>query len=96
MPNVSPGLLIMGKLMVWARAQGFDYFDLSVGSQCYKEHIGAAGSVLAEMCEALTPRGRGVNAAISLRGRAELFVRSKPRLFKAVQGVMRRLRRLKD
>ncbi|AZO53708.1 MULTISPECIES: GNAT family N-acetyltransferase [unclassified Mesorhizobium] len=94
-PNVSPGLTTIGKLMIWGRAQGLGYFDLSVGSQGYKQHIGAASSVLAELCEPMTLKGRGSTAYIRLHGRTELFVRSKPRLYKAVQGVMRRLRRLK-
>ena len=94
--NVSPGLTTMGKLMMWGRGQGFDYFDLSVGSQGYKEHIGAASSVLAEICEPMTVRGRAANAAILLRSRAELYVRSNPRLLKAARSLMSRLRRLKD
>lgn len=95
-PNVSPGLTTIGKLMMWARAQGLDCFDLSVGSQGYKQHIGASSSVLAELCEAVTLKGRGSTAYIKLRGKTELFVRSKPGLYKAVQGVMRRFRRLKN
>ncbi|MFD2054644.1 GNAT family N-acetyltransferase [Mesorhizobium calcicola] len=93
--NVSPGLTTIAKLMIWGRERGFDYFDLSVGSQGYKEHIGAASSVLAEICEPLTVRGWGANAAILFRSRAELYVRSRPRLLKAIQGTARRLRRLK-
>jgi CelD/BcsL family acetyltransferase involved in cellulose biosynthesis len=95
-PNVSPGLTTIGKLMIWAREQGLGYFDLSVGSQGYKQHIGASSAVLAELCEAVTLKGRGSTAYIKLRGKTELFVRSKPGLYKAVQGVMRRLRRLKN
>ncbi|QND61125.1 GNAT family N-acetyltransferase [Mesorhizobium huakuii] len=95
-PNVSPGLTTIGKLMVWAREQGLGYFDLSVGSQGYKQHIGASSAVLAELCEAVTLKGRGSTAYIKLRGKTELFVRSKPGLYKAVQGVMRRFRRLKN
>ncbi|TPK93054.1 GNAT family N-acetyltransferase [Mesorhizobium sp. B2-4-12] len=94
--NTPPGLTTIGKLMMWARARGLDYFDLSVGSQGYKQHIGASSAVLAELCEAMTLRGRGATAYIKLRGKTEVFVRSRPGLFKAVQGVMRRLRRLKN
>ncbi|TIX27245.1 MAG: GNAT family N-acetyltransferase [Mesorhizobium sp.] len=94
--NVSPGLTTMGKLMMWGCERGFDYFDLSVGSQGYKEHIGASSSVLAEICEPMTVRGRAANAAILLRSRAEGMARSHPRLNKTIQGLMRRLRRLKD
>lgn len=94
--NVSPGLTTMGKLMMWARGHGFDYFDLSVGSQGYKEHIGAASSVLAEICEPMTMRGRAANAAILLRSRTERYVRSNPRLLKALRNLTSRLRRLKD
>jgi CelD/BcsL family acetyltransferase involved in cellulose biosynthesis len=94
--NVSPGLTTMGKLMMWARGNGFDYFDLSVGSQGYKEHIGASSSVLAEICEPMTLRGRAANAAILLRSRTERYVRSNPRLLKAVRNLVSRLRRLKD
>ncbi|MER8694540.1 GNAT family N-acetyltransferase [Mesorhizobium opportunistum] len=94
--NAAPGLTMIGKLMMWGRARGLDYFDLSVGGQGYKQHIGASSSVLAELCVPITLRGRGSTAYISLRGKTELFIRSRPGLFKAVQGAMRRLRRLKD
>ncbi|TJX43226.1 MAG: GNAT family N-acetyltransferase, partial [Mesorhizobium sp.] len=94
-PNVSPGLAIMGRLIGWAREQGFGYFDLSVGNQSYKEHMGAKGSVLVELRHGFTMRGRVANAAIEFRRRAEAFVRSNPRLLKAVQGTMRGLRRLR-
>lgn len=94
-PNVSPGLLIMGKLMSWARGRGFDYFDLSVGNQSYKEHMGAVGSGLRELCHGITVRGSVVSAAIEARNRTEVFVRSKPRLLKRLQGLMRDLRRLR-
>ncbi|MER8983329.1 GNAT family N-acetyltransferase [Mesorhizobium sp. M0870] len=94
--NVSPGLTTMGKLMMWGCERGFDYFDLSVGGQGYKRHIGASSSVLAEICEPVTVRGRAANAAILLRSRVEGMTRSRPRLLKAVQGLTRRLRRLKD
>ncbi|TPM28207.1 GNAT family N-acetyltransferase [Mesorhizobium sp. B2-3-4] len=94
-PNVSPGLLIMGRLMSWAREKGFGYFDLSVGSQSYKEHMGAKGSVLAELCHGFTMKGSAASTAIKLRNRAEAFVRANPRLLTAVQGSMRGLRRLR-
>ncbi|MEI9411746.1 GNAT family N-acetyltransferase [Mesorhizobium salmacidum] len=94
-PNVSPGLAIMGRLIGWGREQGFGYFDLSVGNQGYKEHMGAKGSELVELCHGFTMRGSVANAVIEFRRRAEAFVRTKPGLYKAVQGVMRRLRRLK-
>ncbi|MER9303059.1 GNAT family N-acetyltransferase [Mesorhizobium sp. M0293] len=94
-PNVSPGLLIMGKLMSWAREKGFDYFDLSVGNQSYKEHMGATGSTLRELCHGTTVRGNAVTTALELRNRTEVLVRSKPRLLKTIQGLMRGLRRLR-
>lgn len=94
--NAAPGLTMIGKLMMWGRARGLDYFDLSVGGQGYKQHIGASSSALAELCVPITLRGRGSTAYIRLRGKTELFIRSRPGLFKAVQGAMRRLRRLKD
>lgn len=92
-PNVSPGLAIMGKLMSWAREQGLGYFDLSVGNQSYKEHMGAKGSVLVELCHGFTMRGSVANTAIDVRNRTEAFVRSNPRLLNAAQGLMRGLRR---
>jgi CelD/BcsL family acetyltransferase involved in cellulose biosynthesis len=94
--NASPGLAIIGRLMEWGLRQGVTYFDLSVGSQPYKEQFGAESSVLAELCEAMTVRGRGANAAISLRGWAEGLVRSNERLLKAGQSLVRGLRRLKS
>ncbi|TPK97850.1 GNAT family N-acetyltransferase [Mesorhizobium sp. B2-4-14] len=94
-PNVSPGLAIMGRLMSWAREQGLGYFDLSVGNQSYKQHMGATGSVLAELRHGFTMRGSVASNAIEFRNRAEAFVRAHPRLLKAVQGTMRGLRRLR-
>jgi len=93
--NASPGIAIIGTLMSWGLRQGFDYFDLSVGSQPYKEQFGTESFVLAKIDETLTPLGRGVAAVASLRERAERFVRANPRLLKTAQGVMRRLRRSK-
>ena len=92
-PNVSPGLCIIGKVMTWAREQGFDYFDLSVGSQSYKEHMGATKSALAELSHGNTLRGSVAVALMKSRIRAEAFVRSNPRLFKYARGMMRGLRR---
>nr|WP_250889088.1 GNAT family N-acetyltransferase [Mesorhizobium sp. dw_380] len=94
-PNVSPGLAIMGRLMGWARAQGFDYFDLSVGNQGYKGNMGATSSVLVELCQGFTMRGGVASAGIEFRDRIEAFVRSNPRLLNAVQGLTRGLRRLR-
>ncbi|MCH4554636.1 MULTISPECIES: GNAT family N-acetyltransferase [Mesorhizobium] len=92
-PNVSPGMAIIGRLMSWAREQDFGYFDLSVGNQSYKEHMGAKGSVLVELCHGYTMRGRAASNAIDLRNRTEAFVRSKPRLLNVAQRLMRGLRR---
>lgn len=92
-PNVSPGLAIMGRLMSWARERGFGYFDLSVGNQSYKANMGAKGSVLVELCHGYTMRGKVVSTGIDVRNRTEAFVRSNPRLLNAAQGLMRGLRR---
>ncbi|TGQ64089.1 GNAT family N-acetyltransferase [Mesorhizobium sp. M00.F.Ca.ET.186.01.1.1] len=94
-PNVSPGLAIMGRLMSWAREQGFAYFDLSVGNQSYKQHMGAKGSMLAELCHGYTMRGNAASAALNFRRWVEAFVRANPRLLDAAQGLMRGLRRLR-
>lgn len=94
-PNVSPGLAIMGRLMGWARKQGLGYFDLSVGNQSYKANMGATGSVLVELCHGFTMRGNAASTVIKFRDWTEVFVRSNPRLLKAAQGTMRGLRRLR-
>lgn len=93
--NVSPGLTMIGKLMMWGCANGFAYFDLSVGSQYYKEHIGAGSESLSEICQSMTLRGGAAETAIKYRGRGEALVRSNPRLFKAAQEAMQRWRRLR-
>lgn len=95
-PNVSPGLCVMGELIRWGRGQGFDYFDLSVGNQSYKEHMGAVKSVLSELCYGITLRGLAASAAIKYRGRGVAIVRANPRLFKAAQEFMQRWRRLRS
>ena len=94
-PNVSPGLCIMGQLMSWARGEGLDYFDLSVGSQSYKEHMGAAKSVLSELCYGTTLKGMAASNAIKYRNEVECYVRENPGLLKFAQGTMRGLRRLR-
>ncbi|TIV23358.1 MAG: GNAT family N-acetyltransferase, partial [Mesorhizobium sp.] len=94
-PNVSPGLCIMGELIRWGRGQGFDYFDLSVGNQSYKEHMGAVKSVLSELCYGITLKGLAASGAIKYRGRGVAFVRDNPRLFKLAQDFMQRWRRLR-
>ncbi|RWE79698.1 MAG: GNAT family N-acetyltransferase [Mesorhizobium sp.] len=94
-PNVSPGLCIMGELIRWGRGQGFDYFDLSVGNQSYKEHMGAVKSVLSELCYGITLKGQAASGAIRYRGRGVAFVRDNPRLFKLAQDFMQRWRRLR-
>ncbi|MGX8008250.1 GNAT family N-acetyltransferase [Mesorhizobium sp. ORM8.1] len=94
-PNVSPGLCIMGELIRWGRGAGFDYFDLSVGNQSYKEHMGAVKSVLSELCYGVTLRGVVASKAIKYRGKGVAFVRSNPRLHKVAQEAMQRWRRLR-
>ncbi|MDX8534399.1 GNAT family N-acetyltransferase [Mesorhizobium sp. VK25A] len=94
-PNVSPGLCIMGELIRWGRGAGFDYFDLSVGNQSYKEHMGAVKSVLSELCYGITLKGVAASEAIKYRGQGVAFVRDNPRLFKVAQEFMQRWRRLR-
>ncbi|OBQ73326.1 GNAT family N-acetyltransferase [Mesorhizobium erdmanii] len=94
-PNVSPGLAIMGRLMGWAREQALGYFDLSVGDQSYKERMGAKGSVLVKLSHGYTMRGNAATTAIDLRSRTEAFVRSRPGLLKVARETMRRVRRLR-
>ena len=94
-PNVSPGLCIMGELIRWGRGAGFDYFDLSVGNQSYKEHMGAVKSVLSELCYGITLKGMAASEAIKYRGRSVAFVRTNPRLFKVAQEFMQGWRRLR-
>ena len=94
-PNVSPGLCIMGELMKWGRGAGFDYFDLSVGNQSYKEHMGAVKSVLSELCYGITLKGVAASGAIKYRGQGVAFVRDNPRLFKLAREFMQRWRRLR-
>ncbi|MDG4877106.1 GNAT family N-acetyltransferase [Mesorhizobium sp. WSM4935] len=95
-PNVSPGLCIMGELIRWGRGAGFNYFDLSVGNQSYKEHMGAVKSVLSELCFGITLKGVAASEAIKYRGRGVAFVRDNPRLFKVAQEFMQRWRRLRS
>lgn len=95
-PNVSPGLCIMGELIRWGRGAGFGYFDLSVGNQSYKEHMGAVKAVLSELCYGITLKGMAASEAIKYRGRGVALVRDNPRLFKLAQEFMQRWRRLRS
>ncbi|TPN76680.1 GNAT family N-acetyltransferase [Mesorhizobium sp. CU2] len=94
-PNVSPGLCIMGELIRLGRGAGFDYFDLSVGNQSYKDHMGAVKSVLSELCYGITLKGLAASRAIKYQGQGIALVRDNPRLFKLAQDVMQRWRRLR-
>ena len=53
-----PGLFMIAQSMQWARSQGLDYFDMTVGSLPYKEGMGARSQRLLEYSEALTWRGK--------------------------------------
>lgn len=89
----SPGMQIIGSLLIWSGQQGLDYFDMSVGSKHYKEQMGATGSVLAEIDLALTLRGKAVVSVSLAMQRLETWVRDNPRLFNAGRSIMRSVRR---
>lgn len=94
--NVSPGLIIIAKAMEWAREQQLDYFDLSVGSLHYKESIGATSTVLLEINQQMTMRGRLATAFFRKAARLKTRIKANPKIYGKLRSGRVHLRRLSD
>lgn len=84
----SPGLHVHAHVIKWARAQGLDYFDMSIGPLGYKDVIGGRRTQLYAIDEALSSRGRAYLLVLNAVG----FVKSCAQRFPQTYDFLRRLR----
>lgn len=91
--NTSPGLHIVADTLRWARAEGLDYFDFTVGVMPYKSDFGVQTRDLSELAEVATLRGHVVGQAIRGAEAAKLWLRNHPDWYMRAQTARRWLRR---
>lgn len=87
----SPGLVAMFKTLEWCQQQGFDVFDLSVGSLSYKSRFEAETVELYEYQQALSPLGLAVVAEAALRR----WVRRLALKYPGLRSTLEKLRRVR-
>ncbi|HJE23676.1 MAG TPA: GNAT family N-acetyltransferase [Methylorubrum populi] len=93
--SLAPGLLIAARIMVWAREQGLDYFDFTIGRQAYKRGFNPVDQTLFERAEPVTLRGRIALGLIRANASAKLRLERHPALFERARAGVRLLRRLR-
>ena len=93
--NVSPGLLMIAKAMEWACVHDISYFDLSIGSHGYKQHMGAQSYPLFQLDEVFTLKGRLVAVVAEAMTSLKNWLRKQPKVFSFLQATRARLRQLK-
>ena len=89
----APGIRMASDIMVWARGQGLDYFDMTVGALSYKAALGAQAHDLYEIAGALGLRGAAVLRARALAVSAKAWLQRHPRLSEPLRNARRALRR---
>ena len=91
--TASPGLHIVKEKMRWARAEGLDYFDFTVGTMPYKSDFGVQIRTLDELVEVVSLRGLAVIQATRGAAAAKTWLKGHPEWFGRAQKVRRWLRR---
>jgi CelD/BcsL family acetyltransferase involved in cellulose biosynthesis len=91
--NTSPGLHVAADCMRWARAEGMDYFDFTVGVMPYKEDFGVQTRDLEELVEVASLRGRIVTTALSCSAGAKAWLGTHPEWYARIQKARRWVRR---
>lgn len=86
----SPGLVAMFKTLEWCQQNGFDIFDLSVGSLSYKARFDAESIELFEYQQALSPLGLPVVLEGWLRRRIRHLAVTYPGLRTTLEKLRRR------
>lgn len=93
--NCSPGMLMLAGVVEWARGEGVDYFDMSVGDLAYKRDIGGRQDRLYRLTEALTLRGQAVLRVRETALKGRRWLKEHPQLFERLRATMQSVRRLK-
>lgn len=78
----------------WARRQGLDYFDMSVGGGAFKDENGGRRLPLFAIEEALTARGRLILLGLRTGAAAKAWLEQKPWVFERLRSARRKLRRV--
>lgn len=91
--NTSPGLHIVAESLRWARGEGLDYFDFTVGVMPYKEDFGVQTRDLSELVEAVSLRGFLVTQALRRSEAAKIWLHAHPEWYAKAQNARRWLRR---
>lgn len=91
--NTSPGLHVAADCMRWARAEGLDYFDFTVGVMPYKEDFGVQTRDLEELVEVASLRGRLITTALSGAAGAKTWLATHPEWYARIQKARRWVRR---
>lgn len=91
--NASPGPHIIADTLQWARAEGLDYYDFTVGVMPYKADFGVHTRDLAELVEVVTLRGLVVTQALRRSEDAKTWLRTHPEWYAKLQNARRWLRR---
>ncbi|MGE0213813.1 MAG: GNAT family N-acetyltransferase [Parvibaculaceae bacterium] len=91
----SPGSVLLERLIQAIHAEGFSLFDFSNGDEAYKDEWCDESMGLTVTLLPLTLAGRAGIAAKAVRLRAIREIKSRPRLFEAIRGVLGRLRGLR-
>lgn len=97
--SYTPGLYVIAETLKWARGQGLDYFDMTVGSLPYKEGLGGKSRQLMEYFEPLSLRGHAFHRARQVATEAVRRIKANEKTYamarKAAQFGRKTLTRLK-
>ncbi|GJE45137.1 GNAT family N-acetyltransferase [Methylobacterium soli] len=92
--NCSPGFLLVCRAMTWAREQGLDYFDFTIGEHGYKAKIGGQSQPLLSIHQELSLKGRALRGVIEgLRDGKAWLVARHPALFERLRNLRQAQRR---
>ncbi len=90
----APGILVATEIMVWARSEGLDYFDFTIGDLPYKHGFRPVQRTLYEIVTPRTLRGRVVMIAARSRSGTKAWLQRYPAAFERLRALRRRWRRL--
>lgn len=90
----SPGMHVVGEVMIWARRKGLSYFDLTIGDLPYKAAFGARENQLSELRQPLSARGAVVLAGLAAAWAGKSVLRRQRHLYDTLRSGRQALRRL--
>lgn len=91
--NTSPGLHIIADTLQWARGDGLDYYDFTVGVMPYKTDFGVHTRDLSELVEVVSLRGFLVTQAQRRAEAAKTWLGTHPDWYARLQKARRWIRK---